>query len=335
LKYQFINGKLIHMAWYWILLIVASVLLIGFIVALCFMPTKLWFRCLISGAHISMWTLIGMKIRKTKILDIVECYIDAIKSDIKFSVKDIENHYMAGGNSRKVFAALQAAQSAGVALTLQSAMAIDLAGYDVASAVQQSINPRITETGEITLVAPDGIEVILRARVTLRLNLNYAIGGAGEDTIIARMSEAIINIASNLADHTEVLKNPDYISAKVMERDLDAATAFDVVSIDIISSKPGRNVTAQIETENARKDKELAIAAAEKRRAMAVAEEAEMRARTQARKADLITAESEVPKAIADAFRQGHINVNDYYKLENLSADTGMRKSFIDEDNKK
>ena len=291
-------------------------------------PTKLWFRSLVSGAHISMLRLLGMKLRKIKVEMIVNAYISSKKAGLKISVDELETHYMAGGDVIKVVDALIAAHSAKIALTTQDAKAIDLAGRDVLDAVRASVSPRIIETPIVSAITKDGIELRVRARVTVKANIGKLVGGAGQDTIVARVGEGIVTTLGSSPAYKEILQNPNLISKVVLDKGLDEGTAFEILSIDIADIDIGRNVGAQLLIDQAEADMHIAQAKAEERRAMAIAYEHEMRARTQEMKAQVVAAEAEIPKAMADAFISGNLGIMDYYKMQNIQSDTEMRTSF-------
>ncbi|MCL2540201.1 MAG: flotillin-like protein FloA [Firmicutes bacterium] len=312
--------------WEWIValcvVVVAAAVFFGMV------PTKLWFRSLVSGAHISMIRLLGMKLRKIKVEMIVNAYISSKKAGIRIPVDELETHYMAGGDVIKVVDALIAAHSAKISLTTQDAKAIDLAGRDVLDAVRSSVNPRIIETPVVSAITKDGIELRVKARVTVKANIAKLVGGAGQDTIVARVGEGIITTLGSSSTHKEILRDPNLISKVVLEKGLDEGTAFEILSIDIADIDIGRNVGAQLLIDQAEADMHIAQAKAEERRAMAIAYEHEMRARTQEMKAQVVAAEAAVPKAMADAFIKGNLGIMDYYKMQNVQADTTMRSSF-------
>lgn len=310
--------------------LVALLVIIGILVLLLlfFVPLGTWFRALISKAHVSMAQLIGMKLRKIRFKMIVEAYIRAKKAGLEIHVDELETHIMAGGNVLNIVDALISAHSANIELTLQTAKAIDLAGRDVLNAVKVSVNPKVIETPIISAIAKDGIELRAKARVTVRANIGRLVGGAGEETIIARVGEGIVTTVGSAVTHKEVLENPDMISKTVLKKGLDAGTAFEILSIDIADIDVGRNIGAQLQMDQAEADKRIAQAKAEERRAMAVAREQEMKAQTQEMRAKVVEAESEVPKAMAEAFRTGRLGVMDYYKMENVQADTSMRQAI-------
>jgi len=310
--------------------LVALLVIVGILVLLLllFVPLGTWFRALISKAHVSMAQLIGMKLRKIRFKMIVEAYIRAKKAGLEIHVDELETHIMAGGNVLNIVDALISAHSANIELTLQTAKAIDLAGRDVLNAVKVSVNPKVIETPIISAIAKDGIELRAKARVTVRANIGRLVGGAGEETIIARVGEGIVTTVGSAVTHKEVLENPDMISKTVLKKGLDAGTAFEILSIDIADIDVGRNIGAQLQMDQAEADKRIAQAKAEERRAMAVAREQEMKAQTQEMRAKVVEAESEVPKAMAEAFRKGRLGVMDYYKMENVQADTSMRQAI-------
>lgn len=296
---------------------------------------KVWIRALASGARVSIGSLIGMKLRKVSPLVIVDARIMAVKAGIPVSTNELETHYLAGGNVTKVIRALIAADKANIELAFKRAAAIDLAGRDVLEAVQTSVNPRVIDAPNpakgadmVAAVAMDGISLKAKAKVTVRANLDRLVGGATEETIVARVGEGIVTTIGSSKSYKDVLENPDRISKTVLEKGLDSGTAFEILSIDIADVDVGENVGAKLETERAEADKRIAQAKAEGRRAMAAAVEQEMKARTQEMRAKVVEAEAEVPKAIAEAFRKGLLGVMDYYTLRNVQADTSMRDSI-------
>lgn len=309
-----------------IVAIVAAVVIV--FILLCFLPLSVWFRALVSGAHIPLSRLIGIKLRKINLKLIVESYISAKKAGLDITVDELETHIMAGGKVLNVVNALISAHSANIDLSSQTAKAIDLAGRDVLNAVKVSVNPKVIETPVIAAIAKDGIELRAKARVTVRANITRLVGGAGEETIIARVGEGIVTTVGSADTHKEVLENPDRISKTVLAKGLDSGTAFEILSIDIADIDVGRNIGAQLQMDQAEADKRIAQAKAEERRAMAVAAEQEMKAKTQEMKAQLIAAEAEVPKAISEALKTGKMGVMDYYNLKNLNADTEMRNAI-------
>lgn len=291
-----------------------------------FVPVGLWITALFSGVRVSLGTLIGMRLRKVVPAEIVRPLISATKAGLDLEIQQMEAHFLAGGRVGQVVTALISADRANIELPWKRATAIDLAGRDVLQAVQVSVNPKVIETPRIAAVAKDGIQVIAVARVTVRANIERLVGGAGEETIIARVGEGSVSSIGSADSHKYVLENPDDISRRVLERGLDAGTAFEILSIDIADVDIGRNIGAELQTDQAEADKKIAQAKAEERRAMAVAEEQEMRAR-------VVEAEAEVPRALAEALRSGNIGVMDSYRLDNVQADTRMRRSIAgDED---
>ncbi|MBQ4542462.1 MAG: flotillin-like protein FloA [Clostridia bacterium] len=314
----------------WIVaIIIAAVLLLAFIVTVLVMvPFRLWFRAFVSGAHISMIKLIAMKLRKVDCQLITLNYITARKAGLKITVDELETHFMAGGNVENVVKSLVAAYSANIDLTVQKAKAIDLAGRDVYEAVKNTVVPKIIETPEISAVAKDGIELIVKAKVTVVSNMLMQISGAGEDTIIARVGEGIVTTVGSTDSHKMILESPELISSTVLEKGLDRGTAYYISSLDIADIDVGRNIDAELNIAKAEAEKRIAQAKAEERKSMAIAAENEMKARVQEMRAEVIKAEAEVPKALAKALSSGKISVNDYYEMQNIQADTAMRKSL-------
>ncbi|MBZ4666144.1 flotillin-like protein FloA [Mahella sp.] len=312
-------------------LITLIIILILAIVVLSFVPLGLWISALAAGVHISIITLIGMRLRRVVPARIVNPLIKATKGGIDVDVNKLEAHYLAGGNVDRVVNALIAAQRAAIPLPFERAAAIDLAGRNVLEAVQMSVNPKVIETPQVSAVAKDGIEVIAKARVTVRANIDRLVGGAGEETIIARVGEGIVTTVGSAANHKEVLENPDSISQTVLDKGLDAGTAFEILSIDIADVDVGRNIGARLQMDQAEADKNIAQARAEERRAMAVAQEQEMRARVQEMRAKVVEAEAEVPRAMAQALREGKLGVMDYYHMQNILSDTQMRNAIAEE----
>ncbi len=303
------------------LVVVVALLLILLVFFFYFVPVGLWITAIFSGVRVGLGTLIGMRLRKVNPADIVRPYISASKAGLDLDVGQMEAHHLAGGNVGRVVAALISADRANIDLPWQRATAIDLAGRDVLEAVQVSVNPKVIQTPRVSGVAKDGIQVIAVARVTVRANIERLVGGAGEETIIARVGEGTVSSIGSAASHKQVLENPDLISRLVLDRGLDAGTAYEILSIDIADVDVGRNIGAELQTDQAEADKRIAQAKAEERRAMAVAAEQEMRAR-------VVEAEAEVPLALAEAFRTGRLGVMDHYRMENLQADTTMRSSI-------
>ena len=308
-----------------IIIIVAIIFLILFFT---FVPLGLWISARASDVRIGIFQLVGMRVRKVVPSRIVNPLIKATKAGLTVSINKLEAHYLAGGNVDRVINALIAAQRAGIPLDFEKACAIDLAGRDVLNAVQMSVNPKVIETPVIAAVAMDGIELRAKARVTVRANIDRLVGGAGEETIIARIGEGIVTTVGSSASHKEVLENPDLISRTVLSKGLDAGTAFEILSIDIADVDVGRNVGAQLQIDQAEADKRIAQALAEERRAMAVAQEQENIAAVQGMRARVIEAEAEVPKAIAAAFREGKLGVMDYYNMQHVISDTEMRNAI-------
>lgn len=310
----------------WILIAVLAVLLVIFFY---YVPFLLWISAMVSGVHISLVQLFLMRIRKVPPYKIVQCMIEAHKAGLQDVKRDgLEAHYLAGGHIERVVHALVSANKANIDLTFQMATAIDLAGRDVFDAVQMSVNPKVIDTPPVTAVAKDGIQLIAKARVTVRANIKQLVGGAGEDTILARVGEGIVSSIGSSDSHKSVLENPDSISKLVLRKGLDAGTAFEILSIDIADIDIGKNVGAQLQMDQAEADKNIAQAKAEERRAMAVALEQEMKAKAQEARAHVVEAEAEVPQAMAEAFRSGNLGIMDYYRMKNIEADTAMRESI-------
>lgn len=304
----------------------AIILFISFFFS--FIPVGLWISAFAANVRVGIFTLIGMRLRRVVPSRIVNPMIKATKAGIEVSINKLEAHYLAGGNVDRVVNALIAAQRANIPLEFERAAAIDLAGRDVLEAVQMSVNPKVIETPIIAAIAKDGIELRAKARVTVRANIDRLVGGAGEQTIIARVGEGVVTTVGSAGNHKQVLENPDAISKTVLSKGLDAGTAFEILSIDIADIDVGRNIGAQLQTDQAEADKRIAQAKAEERRAMAVAKEQEMQAMVQEMRAKVVEAESEVPKAMAAALREGKLGVMDYYSMQNVIADTQMRDSI-------
>jgi len=309
-------------------LLVIGIIIVAVAVIFTFVPITLWISALAAGVRIGIFTLIGMRLRRVIPSRVINPLIKAEKAGLNVTVNQLESHYLAGGNVDRVVNALIAAHRANIELTFQRAAAIDLAGRDVLEAVQMSVNPKVIETPFISGVAMDGIEVKAKARVTVRANIDRLVGGAGEDTVIARVGEGIVSTIGSSDNHKQVLENPDSISHTVLAKGLDAGTAFEILSIDIADIDIGKNIGAVLQTDQAEADKKIAQAKAEERRAMAVAREQEMRARVQEMKAKVVEAEAQVPLAMAEALRSGKIGVMDYMNLKNIEADTQMRESI-------
>ena len=293
-----------------------------------FVPVALWISALAAGVRVSIFTLIGMRLRRVIPSRIVNPLIKAHKAGLPVTINQLESHYLAGGNVDRVVNALIAAHRANIELTFERCAAIDLAGRDVLEAVQMSVNPKVIETPFISGVAMNGIEVKAKARITVRANIERLVGGAGEETIVARVGEGIVSTIGSATHHTVVLENPDMISQTVLTKGLDSGTAFEILSIDIADVDIGKNIGAELQIEQAQADKNIAQAKAEERRAMAVANEQEMIARVQEMKAKVVEAEAEVPQAMAEALRTGNLGIMDYMNYRNIQADTAMRDSI-------
>ncbi|SOC20841.1 uncharacterized protein YqfA (UPF0365 family) [Ureibacillus xyleni] len=293
-----------------------------------FVPVALWISAIAAGVRVSIFTLIGMRLRRVIPARVVNPLIKAHKAGIDVTINQLESHYLAGGNVDRVINALIAAQRANIELSFERCAAIDLAGRDVLEAVQMSVNPKVIETPFIAGVAINGIEVKAKARITVRANLDRLVGGAGEDTIIARVGEGIVSTIGSSESHSKVLENPDLISQTVLSKGLDSGTAFEILSIDIADVDVGKNIGAELQIEQAQADKNIAQAKAEERRAMAVAKEQEMVAKVQEMKAKVVEAEAEVPMAMAEALRSGNFGIMDYMNYKNIQADTSMRDSI-------
>jgi len=296
-----------------------------------FIPIGLWIRAWASGVRVSFVTLFGMRFRKVDPARIVDPLITASKAGLPLEINALEAHFLSGGNVQRVVNALISADKAGIPLDFRQATAIDLAGRDVFEAVQVSVNPKVITTPKVAAMAKDGIQLLALARVTVRANVNRLVGGAGEETILARVGEGIVSTIGSAASHKAVLENPDMISKTVLAKGLDAGTAFEILSIDIADVDVGKNIGAELQTDQAEADKRIAQAKAEERRALAVAMEQEYKAETQNQRSKLIAAEAEIPRAIAEAFRAGNLGVMDYQRYKNIEADTGMRKAIADE----
>lgn len=302
--------------------------IIAFFLLLYILPINLWFTAQLSGVKINLLNLVLMRLRKVSPSLVTNAMITSTKAGLNLTTNEIETHYLAGGNVNNVIKALISADKANIPLDFKLATAIDLAGRDVFDAVQLSVNPRVISTPPVAAVAKDGIQLIAKARVTVRANINQLVGGAGEETILARVGEGIVSTIGSAENHKEVLENPDRISKTVLAKGLDSGTAFEILSIDIADMDIGENIGAKLQTDQAEADLKVANARAEERRAMAVATEQEMRAKAQEARAKVIEAESQVPLALAEAFRNGNLGVMDYYKIQNIQADTEMRGSI-------
>ncbi|HPX05872.1 MAG TPA: flotillin-like protein FloA [Tenuifilaceae bacterium] len=318
-----------------IYLLIIGASIAGLWIVLYFVPIGLWFSALVSGVRVSLLQLILMRWRKVPPGVIVQALIEGTKAGISLYRNDLEAHYLAGGRVSKVVHALVSAQKANIPLDFKMATAIDLAGRDVFEAVQMSVNPKVINTPPVTAVAKDGIQLIAKARVTVRANIKQLVGGAGEETVLARVGEGIVSSIGSAESHKSVLENPDFISRVVLEKGLDAGTAFEILSIDIADIDIGRNIGAVLQMDQANADKNIAQAKAEERRAMAVALEQEMKAKAQEARAKVIEAEAQIPLAMAEAFRSGNMGIMDYYKLKNIDADTQMRQSISKPDKDK
>lgn len=307
---------------------IVFIAIIGFFMFMYFVPVGLWITAIFAGVKVTIGELIGMRIRKVPPSVIVNSLITATKAGLQVTTRELETHYLAGGDVPNVIRALISADKANINLSFKQATAINLAGRDVFEAVQISVNPKVINTPKVAAVAADGIQLIAIARVTVRASIQQLVGGAGEETILARVGEGIVTSIGQAGSHREVLANPDKISKLVLSRGLDAGTAFEILSIDIADVDVGANIGAKLQTDQAAADLKVAEAKAEERRAMAVALEQEMIAKAQEAKANVIQAEAEIPKAIATAFVNGNLGVMDYYKMQNVQADTDMRQSI-------
>ncbi|MBQ2522113.1 MAG: flotillin-like protein FloA [Bacteroidales bacterium] len=307
----------------WIAIIVAAL-----IVVLWFFPVTLWFQAILSGVHVSLIHLVLMRWRGVSPRTIVFALITGTKAGLSLKANELEAHYLAKGNVTRVVMALISANKANIPLDFKMAAAIDLAGRDVLDAVQMSVNPKVIDTPPVTAVAKDGIQLIAKARVTVRANIKQLVGGAGEETVLARVGEGIVSSIGSSESHKSVLENPDSISKLVLHKGLDAGTAFEILSIDIADIDVGKNIGAVLQMDQAEADKNIAQARAEERRAMAVALEQEQKAAAQEARAKVIEAEAQVPLAMAEAFRSGNLGIMDYYRMKNMQADTEMREGI-------
>jgi len=294
-----------------------------------FVPVGMWFTALLSNVRISLVQLVLMRWRKVPPRVIVQSLISSTKAGLKLNRDELEAHYLAGGNITKVVNALISADKANMGLDFKTATAIDLAGRDVLEAVQMSVNPKVINTPPVSAVAKDGIQLIAKARVTVRANIRQLVGGAGEETILARVGEGVVSSIGSANSHKQVLENPDTISKVVLNKGLDSGTAFEILSIDIADIDVGKNIGAALQMDQANADKIIAQAKAEERRAMAIALEQEMQAKAQEARAKVIEAEAEIPKSMAEAFRNGNMGIMDYYKFQNIQADTQMRQGIV------
>lgn len=310
---------------------IVFIIVLAFVLLLVFfylVPINLWFQCVLNGVRISLVQLIFMRWRKVPPAIIVNAMINSKKAGLNLSSDLLEADYLAGGHVRSVVNALISADKANIALDFNTATAIDLAGRDVLDAVQMSVNPKVLDTPSVAAVASNGIQLIVKARVTVRANIRQLVGGAGEETILARVGEGIVTAIGSAKTHAEVLENPDSISKLVLSKGLDTGTAFEILSIDIADIDVGKNIGAQLQIDQANADKNIAQAKAEERRAMAIAVEQEMKAKAQEMRAKVIEAEAEVPMAMSEAFRKGNLGIMDYYKMQNIKADTEMREAI-------
>ena len=310
------------------LIVWAAIVIVALIILLWFFPVAIWFQAILSGVRVSLIHLVLMRWRRVNPNTIVMARVTGTKAGLKLKANDLEAHYLAKGNVGKVVMALISANKANIPLDFQMAAAIDLAGRDVFEAVQMSVNPKVINTPPVTAVAKDGIQLIAKARVTVRANIKQLVGGAGEETVLARVGEGIVSSIGSAASHKEVLENPDSISKVVLGKGLDAGTAFEILSIDIADIDVGKNIGAVLQIDQAEADKNIAQARAEERRAMAVALEQEMKAKAQEARAQVIEAESQIPLAMAEAFRNGNLGIMDYYRMRNIQADTQMRETL-------
>jgi uncharacterized protein YqfA (UPF0365 family) len=293
-----------------------------------FVPLGLWFSAVFAKVYVPIWQLIGMRIRKVPPSIILNNLVSATKAGLNLNADELEAHYLAGGNVKQVVNALISADKANIPLDFKAGTAIDLAGRNVFEAVQMSVNPKVINTPPVTAVAKDGIQLICKARVTVRANIRQLVGGAGEETVLARVGEGIVSSIGSAKSHKEVMENPDNISKVVLNKGLDAGTAFEILSIDIADIDIGKNIGAVLQMDQANADKNIAQAKAEEKRAMAVAVEQEMKAKAQEARAKVIEAEVQIPLAMAEAFRSGNLGIMDYYRLKNIDADTQMRDSI-------
>ena len=312
----------------WITVGILVVVLLSLALFFGLVPVNVWTKAMVSGTYIPARKLVGMKLRGVDVSLIVNCYINAKKAGVKISLYDLETHYMAGGNVERIVEALIVAHGAKIQLSVENAKAIDLANRDILQAVQNCVTPVVITTPPISAVAVNGIELICKVRITLQSNIEKLIGGAGEETILARVGEGVVTVVGSAKDHQLILENPDTISKTVLAKGLDSGTAYTILSIDVADIDVGRNVGAKIQAERAEADVQIANAKAEERKAMAIAAEQEMKAKTEEMRAQLVCAESEVPKAISEAFKEGNIGVMDYYRMQNVKADTAMRNSI-------
>jgi len=309
-------------------IVLAGIIIFVILILLWLLPIPLWLSAKFANVHISLMQLLFMRFRRVPPSVIVNAMVTATKAGIPVQRDLLEAHYLAGGNVGKVIRALISADKANIALDFKAATAIDLAGRDVFEAVQLSVNPKVIESPAVTAVAKDGIQLITKARVTVRANIKQLVGGAGEETVLARVGEGIVTSIGSAESHKSVMENPDTISKVVLAKGLDSGTAFEILSIDIADIDIGKNIGASLQMDQANADKNIAQAKAEERRAMAIALEQEMKAKAQEARAKVIEAEAQIPIAMADAFKNGHLGVMDYYKMQNIQADTTMRENI-------
>lgn len=312
----------------WLIIAIITAGFIFIVLFFSFVPVRLWIAARAAGVKLRIISLVGMRLRKITPANIANPLIKAVKAGIMMTTDMLEQHYLAGGNVDRVVDALIAAQKADIPLDFKRATAIDLAGRDVLTAVKMSVNPKVIETPVVAAIAKDGIELRAKARVTVRANIDRLVGGAGEETIIARVGEGIVTTVGSAQTHKQVLENPDLISKTVLDKGLDAGTAYEILSIDIADVDVGRNIGAQLQIDQAQADKRIAQAKAEERRAMAVAKEQEMLAAVQEMRAKVVEAEAEIPRAMAVAFKEGNLGIMDYYNMKNVIADTSMRDAI-------
>ncbi|MBO7276373.1 MAG: flotillin-like protein FloA [Bacteroidales bacterium] len=310
-------------------IVFGTILVVVFLIVFLYLvPINQWFQCVLNGVRISIVQLVFMRWRKVPPAIIVNAMINSKKAGLDLSADLLEAHYLAGGHVKSVVNALISADKANMSLDFKTATAIDLAGRDVLEAVQMSVNPKVLDTPAVTAVASNGIQLIVKARVTVRANIRQLVGGAGEETVLARVGEGIVTAIGSAKSHAEVLENPDSISKLVLSKGLDTGTAFEILSIDIADIDVGKNIGAQLQMDQAYADKNIAQARAEERRAMAIAVEQEMKAKAQEMRAKVIEAEAEVPLALSEAFKKGNLGIMDYYRMQNIKADTEMRESI-------
>lgn len=310
--------------------LVIFLVFIGVLVLTWAVPVRLWIEAIFSGVRLGLGSLVGMRLRKVSPPSVVRPLIAATKAGLPLDVSHLEAHYLAGGSVDRVVRALISADKATIDLPFQQAAAIDLAGRDVFEAVQVSVNPKVVQTPRVAAMAKDGIQLIAVARVTVRANINRLVGGAGEETILARVGEGIVSTIGSADTHKSVLENPDVISKTVLQKGLDSGTAFEILSIDIADVDVGKNIGAELQTDQAEADKRVAQARAEERRAMAMAQEQEMKARVEEMRAEVISAEAQIPLAMADAFRTGNMGIMDYARYRNIESDTHMRRAIAE-----